>query len=208
MSVISRILSEKIIAVVRLPDGRHMEQTVDALIAGRVLIVEVTMTMSDATRWIEHFASDTLLCVGAGSVRTTDGVKRAVEAGAKFIVSPMFDEVVVQAARAAGVCVIPGACTPTEIHTAWKSGVDAVKLFPVPADGTSYLRAIRAPMPDVPLIPSSGITVENAMQYFNAGAAALAVGSALLDPRLVAAGKFDEISRRATQLSEIARAVK
>ncbi len=200
-----RIFAEKIIAVIRLNAARDMERTVDALIAGRVLLIEMTLTMSDAPRWIEHFAQDTVLCVGAGSVRTVDGVKRAVDAGAKFIVSPMFDEGVVRAAQAAGVCVIPGAATPTEIHNAWKHGVDAVKLFPMPADGVAHLRAIRAPMPDVLLIPSSGVSIDNAADYLDAGAAALAVGSSLVDPRLVSAGSFNEITRRASRLSEIAR---
>jgi 2-dehydro-3-deoxyphosphogluconate aldolase/(4S)-4-hydroxy-2-oxoglutarate aldolase len=124
-------------------------------------------------------------------------VDRAADAGARFVVSPSVDVAVIEAAARHGIASYPGALTPTEISTAWSAGATAVKLFPAGALGPSYLTAVRAPLPDVPLIPTGGIALEEAGTWLAAGAVAVGVGSPLIGDALATGGDLDALAQRA-----------
>lgn len=200
-----KLLRERLIAVIRLRDASKMFEVVSAVVAGGIFNVEITLNTPDALRWIEWYADDATMAVGAGTVLTPEDADAALTAGAKFLVSPIMFEELIPMAHTAEACAIPGGFTPTELYHAHLSGADAVKLFPLADIGPSYLRALRGPLPNIPLIPSNGVTLENAAEFLASGAAALGVGTPLVNQALVDEGKWDEISRRATRLAEIVR---
>jgi 2-dehydro-3-deoxyphosphogluconate aldolase/(4S)-4-hydroxy-2-oxoglutarate aldolase len=136
--------------------------------------------------------SDFLL--GAGTVTDAETVARVVDAGARFIVSPVFRPAVVEACHQHGVPALPGCFSPTEILEAWDMGADIVKVFPATALGPGYIRDVLAPLPQVKLMPTGGVTVDNAGDWIRAGAVAVGLGSALLDPKAIAANDFDAIA--------------
>lgn len=189
-----------VIAVIRAASAKDAEVAARGLAGSGVDSIEVTMTVPGATDVIRDIAADLGLPVGVGSVTDAAGVEAAVSAGATFVVSPGFVPEVVAAALEAAVPAIPGAMTPTEIMRAWESGASAVKVFPVTAlGGPSYVRAVLAPLPHIPLIPSGGIEPEEVDLYLEAGAAAVSLGSSLIDRSAVAAGDADMVQRHARQ---------
>lgn len=200
-----KILREKLIAVIRLHDSTKMYEVVSALVAGGILNIEITLNTPDALRWIQWYADDGTVAIGAGTVLTPEDADGALTAGARFLVSPVYFEEMIPMAHATEACAIPGGFTPTELFRCASAGADAVKLFPLAQLGPAYLRAIRAPLPQIPLIPSNGVTLENAAEFLSAGAAALGVGTPLVNQALVDEGRFDEISRRAQTLVNIVR---
>lgn len=200
-----KIFREKLIAVIRLRDATKMFEVVSAVVAGGIFNIEITLNTPDALRWIGWYADGDAVTVGAGTVLSPEDADAALNAGARFLVSPIFFDELIPMAHAAEASAIPGGLTPTELYRAWISGADAVKLFPLANLGTSYLRAVRAPMPQIPLIPSNGVTLENAAEFLALGASAVGIGSPLVNQALVDEGKFDEITRRATKLVEIVR---
>ncbi|MCU0596648.1 MAG: 2-dehydro-3-deoxyphosphogluconate aldolase, partial [Desulfobacterota bacterium] len=136
--------------------------------------------------------------IGAGTVLDAETAKEAVLAGARFLVSPSLNLDLIHFAREAGVVVIPGAMTPTEIVTAWNAQADLVKVFPAgPVGGPEYIRAIKAPLPQIPLVPTGGVNLQNAAAFIRAGAAALGVGGELVDKKAVAQGNFAVITETA-----------
>jgi 2-dehydro-3-deoxyphosphogluconate aldolase/(4S)-4-hydroxy-2-oxoglutarate aldolase len=132
-----------------------------------------------------------------GTVLTADEVDRAVDAGARFVVSPSVVPEVIEAAQRHGIASYPGALTPTEIHTAWRAGATAVKLFPAGTLGPSYLTAVRAPLPDVPLVPTGGVDVEAVGAWLDAGAVAVGLGGPLIGDALKPGGDLDALAERA-----------
>jgi 2-dehydro-3-deoxyphosphogluconate aldolase/(4S)-4-hydroxy-2-oxoglutarate aldolase len=175
----------------------------DALAAGGVTAVEMTFTTAGALEAIEAMrrtAGDALL-VGAGTVLDADTARRAIEAGATYIVSPVFRAEVVEEAHRQGVPAMPGAYTPTEILTAHEAGADVVKVFPADSLGPSYIRGVRAAMPFLRLMPTGGVTPDNVGEWLAAGAVAVGLGSALVDPTLVAAGDYATITARARAIT-------
>ncbi|HKG90634.1 MAG TPA: bifunctional 4-hydroxy-2-oxoglutarate aldolase/2-dehydro-3-deoxy-phosphogluconate aldolase [Gemmatimonadaceae bacterium] len=191
------------VAVIRMQDPRAAVRTVDALHMGGISAVEVTMTIPGALGVIEELArrADEGLLVGVGSVLDTETARRAVEAGARYVVSPVFKEAVVAEAHRLGVAAMPGAFTPTEILTAHEAGADVVKVFPSEALGPAFFKGVLAPMPFLKLMPTGGVTPENAGEWIRAGAVAVGVGSALMDPKLIAAGDFGALTERARRLA-------
>lgn len=174
--IITRMLADRLIGVVRLRRPADLGQIVDAM-AGNMTIVEITLTTPDALSWIERLAARGDLLVGAGSVLSQAEAWTAIGAGARFIASPIFDPDVRDAVRASGCAYMPGALTPTEIVAAWRGGADIVKLFPAPADATGYIRSLCGPLPGIPLAPSGGVDAATAPALLEAGAAALNVGT-------------------------------
>ena len=191
------------VAVIRMKDARAAVRTVEALHAGGVSAVEVTMTVPGALGVIEELArrGDSGLVVGVGSVLDAATARRAVDAGARYVVSPVFKQEVVAEAHRLGVAAMPGAFTPTEILTAHEAGADVVKVFPSEALGPAFFKGVLAPMPFLRLMPTGGVTPENAGEWIRAGAVAVGVGSALMDPTLIAAGDFDALTERARRLT-------
>lgn len=199
----ARIEECRIVPIVRAGSGALALRAAEAILAGGISVLEITMTVPDATTVIrvlrEKFGGRVVL--GAGTVMDGQTADACVDAGADFIVSPGFDPGTVAAARARGVVVMPGALTPTEVIAAWRSGADMVKIFPCSAlGGPKYIRALRGPLPEVKLMATGGVNVTTLADYLAAGASALGVGAELVDPALLAAGGDSVITERARDL--------
>ncbi len=190
-----------VVAVIRLTDATKLSAVVEALAAGGVRAIEVTMTVPGAIRLIEQI-SGTLpagFVLGAGTVLDPETARQAILAGAQFVVSPVFREGVVRLCHRYGVAAMPGCFTPTEILEAWEAGADIVKVFPATALGPGYFKDVRGPLPQVRLMPTGGVSLANAGDWITAGAVAVGVGTALVDGKAVAAGRFDVITATAAQ---------
>lgn len=196
---LARILKDRLIAVVRTDSADGLPDVVAALAEGGITIVEVTLTIPDALTAIERITqiAGSRLLVGAGTVLDADAAKAARDAGAAFLVSPIVNETVVQMAKRVGLPVMPGAYTPTEIHTAWRMGADIVKVFPADSLGPAFIRAVKGPLPDVRLMPTGGVDERTAGQFLTAGACCLGVGSQLVNPALFRNRDFAGLTRLA-----------
>jgi 2-dehydro-3-deoxyphosphogluconate aldolase / (4S)-4-hydroxy-2-oxoglutarate aldolase len=206
-ATVTRLEAGGVVAVIRLQDGSKLRAVVDALAEGGVTGLEVTMTVPRAIELIGEIAP-TLpenFVIGAGTVVDPETALAAVHAGAKFIVGPVFRPAVVEACHRAGVAVMPGCFSPTEILAAWDAGADIVKVFPATVLGPGFFKDIRGPLPHVKLMPTGGVSLENAGDWIKAGAVAIGVGTALVDPKLVAAGDYAAIAGRARQFVESVR---
>jgi len=195
-----------LIPVLRAKSEKQAHGVVEAMLAGGVTVVEVTMTVPGAVDLLsalrrEH--GDRLL-LGAGTVTTADEAEATIAAGAEFIVSPSFHPAVVSRTRALGKVSIPGALTPTEVHTAWQAGADYVKIFPCSAvGGAPYLKALLAPFPHLRLIPTGGVTLQTADSFLKAGARALGVGSDLVNLAAIDGGHPETITEAARAYLEV-----
>jgi len=204
LSPLNRVLDRVIVAVIRAESPDQLVDVAEALVAGGVEVMEVTFTVPRATQVLEKVAAKlgSRILLGAGTVLDPETARIAILAGAEFIVSPTTNPQVIEMCRRYSKLAMPGALTPTEVVTAWQAGADIVKIFPSELTGPRYLKLLHAPLPQVRLMPTGGVNVETAAEYLKAGACALGVGGALVDPKLVAAGDFAEIERRAKQLVE------
>lgn len=188
-----------LVAILRSASTRHYAAAVEVLVASDVRVVEVTLTAADAVASIRALVrayAGTDVVVGAGTVVSSDQAEACIDAGAAFLVSPAVTPDVMATARIAGVAVYPGALTPTEILSAHRSGASAVKLFPASAVSPGYLKDVRGPFPDIPVIPTGGIGVDEIPSWLAAGAAAVGLGSPLLGSSL-AEGPDAAFTRRA-----------
>lgn len=188
-----------VVAVIRLKDAAALGAVVDALATGGVLALEVTMTVPGAIELMRKI-SPTLppdVVLGAGTVLDAETAQAAIEAGARYVVSPVFREEVLRTCHRFDVAALPGCFTPTEILEAWEAGADVVKVFPATALGPGYFRDLRGPFPNLRLMPTGGVSLANAGDWIRAGAVAIGVGTALVDAEAVAARRFGEITERA-----------
>jgi 2-dehydro-3-deoxyphosphogluconate aldolase / (4S)-4-hydroxy-2-oxoglutarate aldolase len=191
-----------VVAVIRLKDGRALRAVVDALVAGGVRALEVTMTVPGAVDLIRQLAP-TLpsgFLLGAGTVLDQETARAVIGAGAAFVVSPVFRPEVIRACHECGAAAMPGCFSPTEILAAHECGADIVKVFPATALGPQFIKDVRAPLPHLKLMPTGGVTVNNAGDWIRAGAAAVGLGSALIDAAAIDRGAFDVIERNARQV--------
>jgi 2-dehydro-3-deoxyphosphogluconate aldolase/(4S)-4-hydroxy-2-oxoglutarate aldolase len=200
-----------VVPVVRAPSAPLAIRAVEAVLAGGIAVFEITMTVPDALSVIrslvERFGDRAT--VGAGTVLSASDALACIDAGAQFVVSPGLDLATVAAVHARGLPMMPGALTPTEVITAWKAGADMVKIFPCSAvGGAKYLRALRGPLPDVQMLPTGGVSLSTARDYIEAGAAALGVGSELVDVAAIAAGADATVTERARELCAVVRAAR
>lgn len=202
MEFIEKLQQVGVVAVIRGKSADDAVATCEALLRGGVRGIELTFTTPDCCdavkRVLENAPEDA--AVGVGTVRTTEQMENAAEAGATYAVCPHFDPEVVCAALERGIPVLPGALTPTEIVQVWDSGAAAVKLFPGSAFGPSYVKAVRAPLPDIPLMPTGGVSPSNMAEWFEAGVVAVGMGGNL------AKGTPEEIEAAArSTMAELAR---
>jgi 2-dehydro-3-deoxyphosphogluconate aldolase / (4S)-4-hydroxy-2-oxoglutarate aldolase len=197
-----RILDGRVIAVVRLGDRTLVRPVCDALIEGGISCLEITMTVPDAMSIIREIAASTpaSVLIGAGSVLDADTARRCIDAGARYIVSPVFHPAIMNAAHEGDAIAIPGAFSPTEIQSAHEAGADMVKVFPADNLGRSFFKSILAPMPHLRLIPTGGVTLDNAADWLRAGACAVGIGSALLDPETIARCDYAALAAKARTL--------
>jgi 2-dehydro-3-deoxyphosphogluconate aldolase/(4S)-4-hydroxy-2-oxoglutarate aldolase len=200
--VAARIEAKGLVAILRLQDSQTTLPIVEALCAGGVDCIEFTMTTPGALRALEQVTQrygDEIL-FGAGTVLDAETARTVITSGARFVVSPALSLPLIEMCHRYGIAVVPGTFTPTEILTAWQAGSDLVKVFPVSAVGPSYLRAVLAPLPQVRIIPTGGITLETAADYVRAGAVAVGLTTTLVDDATVRAGRFDVITQRTARL--------
>lgn len=199
-----------IVAVIRIKDPDRLRGVVDAISEGGVRVLEVTMTVPGAVDLIAKLAPTMPegFVLGAGTVVDAATVARVVDAGARFVVSPVYRQTVVSACHARGVAAMPGCFSPTEILDAWDGGADVVKVFPATTLGPGFIKDIRGPLPHVKLMPTGGVTVDNAGDWIRAGAVAVGVGTALLDAKAIADGRFDVLRRNAERIVANVRAAR
>ena len=199
-----RLCDKGIVAVVRAQSSGQLIDVARSLLAGGVDCIEITMTTPNALEVIRRCRQAVEgAMIGVGSVLDADTADAAVEAGAQFVVSPIFDPAIVAKAHDREVPVVPGCFTPTEIHAATVVGADMVKVFPAGFFGPKFFKAILAPMPHLKLTPTGGVNLETAAAWIQAGAKTLGVGSALVTKKALADGDFDEIERLARQYVSI-----
>jgi 2-dehydro-3-deoxyphosphogluconate aldolase/(4S)-4-hydroxy-2-oxoglutarate aldolase len=203
---LQRVLTCGIVAVIRAADGERLVDAAEALLAGGVQVMEVTFTVPDAVQVLRRVADrlgDRVL-LGAGTVLDSETARAAILAGAEFIVSPSTNCDVIRLCRRYSKLVMPGAFTPTEVVAAWEAGADIVKVFPSDIHGPKYLKALRGPLPQIRLMPTGGVNLETAADFFRAGACALGVGGSLVEAQAVEAGNMPRIESLARQFSQIA----
>ena len=210
-AAVRRICDVGIIAVVRADSAQDAVRLAEAVLAGGLPVVEITLTVPGALQVVERLAQDfgDAALIGAGSVRDADGARACIASGARFVVSPVLETGVIEACRAQDVAVIPGALTPTEILAACAAGADLVKVFPASAlGGPGYIRALRNPLPGLGLVPTGGVTLASIPAYIGAGASALGAGSDLVDPQAAREGRLDGVTQAARAWADAVRAAR
>jgi 2-dehydro-3-deoxyphosphogluconate aldolase/(4S)-4-hydroxy-2-oxoglutarate aldolase len=195
-------------AILRTSIEDAVAPAMEAAVRGGFRIVEFTLNTPDALDHITRFSRQEDLVVGAGTVLTVDEARSAIGAGAKFLVSPVVDEEVIEVARTAGVAVMPGTHTPTEMLRAHRAGAPLQKLFPAPGSGPDYVRACLGPLPFLRIVPTSGVDGSNVGQFLAAGSWAVGFVASLFVASDLEAGRFDRIERRAAELLGAVRAAR
>jgi 2-dehydro-3-deoxyphosphogluconate aldolase/(4S)-4-hydroxy-2-oxoglutarate aldolase len=206
--VVQTIRDVGIIPVVRAQSADEAMRAIDAIREGGISLLEITMTVPGAVGVIEEvskrYGADAL--VGAGTVLDGKTARACIEAGAQFVVSPSLNLETIEVCRGHGVAVLPGALTPTEVVNAWSAGADFVKVFPAGAvGGASYLKALKAPLPQIELVPTGGVSLKTAADFIKAGASALGVGADLVDLKALREGQQQIITERAREFVRIIR---
>jgi 2-dehydro-3-deoxyphosphogluconate aldolase/(4S)-4-hydroxy-2-oxoglutarate aldolase len=199
---LARLRACKLLPILRLPSDAEVLAMSEGLLDGGLPLLELSLTMPNAVPLIAELVArfGAQASIGAGTVLTIEQVDAVAAAGASFLVSPVTDPRILAHARALGLATFPGALTPTEVVTAWNAGADAVKVFPCQAvGGASYLRALKAPLPDIQLLPTGGIHRANARDHLAAGAMALGMGGDLVDLEVLRAEGKPAIAQRARE---------
>lgn len=208
-NVLEAIKEYKIIAIMRRIPREHALPAAEALYQGGIRLIEVTFDQEkkiaeqDTLSVIEEMEKvfRGRMCIGAGTVITEEQVEKAVEAGAKYIISPNTDEAVIRRTKKLGAVSIPGALTPTEVAAAYRAGADFVKVFPAGSLGISYLKAVMAPLSHIPMLAVGGINENNLRDYLNAGMAGAGIGSNIVNESLVQSGGYDQIEALARKFT-------
>lgn len=205
-ALLTRLHDERAVAIIRTDTQDKAARAMDAAVRGGFRVIEFTLGCPGAYELVEDFlARDPDLVVGVGTVLTCEEARRAVDAGASFIVSPTTDEAVIQTALDLGVIAMPGAYTANELYSAHRAGAQLQKLFPAPALGPDYARMVLGPLPFLRLVPTSGVTADNVAAWFEAGVFAVGFVASLFDPNDLREGNFDAIEQRARECVHAAR---
>ena len=206
--VLARIKEMGLVPVLRAASEEQAMELASAIAEGGITVLEVTMTVPGAVRVMARLAKERPeILLGAGTVLDPETAHACIEEGAQFVVSPGFNLKTVELCRKQSIAVLPGALTPTEILAAWEAGADVVKVFPVSAmGGAKYLKSLKAPLPQIELIPTGGVSLTTAREYLEAGAYALGVGADLVDPEAIVRGRPEQITETARRYVETVRA--
>ena len=201
--ILNQLLDEKVIAIVRLDSGEKLVKVAEALRTGGISVIEFTCTTPSALDMIKeasnHFGEEVL--IGAGTVLDPETARAAILAGAEFIVTPTINLETLAICKRYGKPIVAGAMTPTEMLTAWEAGADLVKVFPANIiGGPAFIKAVLAPLPQLRLVPTGGVSADNAAQFLEAGAVAVAVGGNLVNKKAVANGAWSAITTEAQRL--------
>jgi 2-dehydro-3-deoxyphosphogluconate aldolase / (4S)-4-hydroxy-2-oxoglutarate aldolase len=199
---IQQISNLGVIAVIRLQDANKLSRVVDAIRSGGVKAIEITMTVPNAIPMIRSLAAnlppDVLL--GAGTVTNPQTAEEVIQAGARFVVSPVLNPEMIKVCNAADIAVLPGCYSPTEIFAAWDAGADVIKIFPATSLGPKFLKDIAGPFPYIKMMPTGGVTLDNVGEWIAAGAVAVGIGSDLLDKKAIEQGNYAVLTERASRV--------
>jgi 2-dehydro-3-deoxyphosphogluconate aldolase/(4S)-4-hydroxy-2-oxoglutarate aldolase len=210
-SILKKMEQVGVVPVVRAESSDNVLRAVEALVEGGIPVAEITMTVPGAVAVIERCAAlfGDRITLGAGSVTTADMCTEVIDAGSVFVVTPVFKAAVIDVCKRRDVCVVVGALTPTEIFAAWEAGADVIKVFPAKAmGGAAYLRMVHEPLPQIPLAPTGGVTLETLADYFKAGAPFVGAGGDLVSKQAIDAGDTRAITKRARQYVAAIRAAR
>jgi len=207
MSALQQILTHKIVAVVRLDDYTRAVDVAQALVAGGITVLEFTLTGKGAIEAIAatRRALGEAACVGVGTVLKPEEAQAALDSGAQFVVTPAVRRAVIAACVKRNTPILCGGFTPTELLEAYEAGAELVKLFPAQLGGPRYIKDVLAPMPFLKIVPTGGVSAENARDYLAAGAVAVGIGGNLVPRQAVAAGAFERITSAARACVEAVR---
>jgi 2-dehydro-3-deoxyphosphogluconate aldolase/(4S)-4-hydroxy-2-oxoglutarate aldolase len=210
VDALSQILSSGVVAVVRMKDAQRLGKVLAAISAGGVRCLEITMTVPNAVKMIEEASASAPagVLVGAGTVTDPDTASAVMDAGARFVVGPVFSLPVVRVVKERGVVAIPGCFSPTEIITASQAGADIIKVFPATSLGPRFIKDLHGPLPHVRLMPTGGVSIENAGEWIKAGACAVGIGTDLLDKAMIEAEDYEGLTQRAKRLVEIVQSAR
>ncbi|WP_298914682.1 bifunctional 4-hydroxy-2-oxoglutarate aldolase/2-dehydro-3-deoxy-phosphogluconate aldolase [uncultured Nostoc sp.] len=199
---LSQLQKHRAIAVIRAPKIEVGQQMAMAVASGGIKLIEITWNSDRAGELISQLRLELPDCtIGTGTLFNLQQLQEAIASGAQFLFTPHFDPAMVQAAQEKNVPIIPGALTPTEIVTAWSQGASCVKVFPVQAvGGADYIKSLQGPLGQIPLIPTGGVTLENAKEFLQAGAIAVGLSSELFPKKLVTEGNWEAIASGAKNL--------
>lgn len=200
ISTLNQILDLGVVPIIRCETAEMGLGAARAIYKGGLPVLEVTMTVPGALGLLEKLSDEfgDKLLLGAGTVLDSETARACMLAGARFLVTPGLDVRTIEIAKRYSVPIFPGALTPTEIQTAWQAGADLIKVFPCSAmGGASYIKALKAPLPQVLLAPTGGVDIHNLGEFFDAGSDAVAVGSSLMDTKALREGRFDVIEKSA-----------
>jgi len=206
--IVEKIEMLGLVPVVRASSSDEAIKVIDAVLAGGVNILEITMTVPGAVKVIEKVADKygSEVLVGAGTVLDPETARACLLAGAQFIVSPALNLDTIALCHRYSAPVMPGVLTPTEVITAWSAGADFVKVFPCGAvGGASYIKNLKGPFPQIKMIPTGGVSLKTAAEFLKAGASALGVGTDLVDVKAIRAGSTNVVTDRAKEFIEIVR---
>ncbi len=199
---VQKISDLGVVAVIRMQNPDKLKKVVEAIRAGGVKCIEITMTVPNAVEIIRGMSkalpSDVIL--GAGTVTDAKTAHEVIAAGAQFVVSPILNLEVIKICNAADIAVMPGCYTPTEIFTAWNSGADVCKVFPATSLGPKYFKDLSGPFPHIKLMPTGGVTIENVGEWIAAGAVAVGIGSDLLDKKAIDEEHYEVLTERAKRM--------
>lgn len=200
--ILSHITSTGVVAVIRMKDTRRLAKVIEAVRLGGVKSIEITMTVPGAVEIIRELAKSVPadVRVGAGTVMDRDTAIAVIDAGAQFVVGPVLDFQIIKVCAERDRVVMPGCFSPTEIHSAWRAGADIVKVFPATSLGPKYFKDIRGPFPDLRLMPTGGVTIDNVGEWIAAGAVAVGIGSDLLDKKAIEEERYEVLTERAGRM--------
>ncbi|HZQ06281.1 MAG TPA: bifunctional 4-hydroxy-2-oxoglutarate aldolase/2-dehydro-3-deoxy-phosphogluconate aldolase [Anaerolineae bacterium] len=204
MSAIQQILTQKVVAIIRLEEYSRAIETAQALVAGGISVLEFTMTGKgaiEAVSQVRRILNDSA-CVGIGSVLKAEEANAAIDAGAQFVVTPTVSPQVIAACVNRATPILAGGFTPTELLKAYEAGSELVKLFPAQQGGPRYVKEILAPLPFLKLVPTGGVSADNLRDYFTAGAVAIGIGGNLISKPAVASGEFEKITDAARTIRQ------
>ena len=199
---LTQILTSGVVAVIRMKDRQQLLNVIKAIRAGGVTSIEITMTVPEAVDIIGGLVQSVPddVVIGAGTVTDVETAKAVIGAGARFVVGPILNLDVVRYCHAHNIVVMPGCLSPTEILAGWNAGADVIKVFPATSLGPKYFKDLKGPFPDIRLMPTGGVTIENVGEWVQAGAVAVGIGSDLLDKKAIEENRFDVLTERARRL--------
>ena len=202
--IVDKIIELKAVAVIRMEDPSKLIKVAEAIYDGGVKAIEITMTVPNAIEAIALASREigNKVLIGVGSILDSEMAQKAIDAGAQFVVSPIFKKEIIEKSHKNNIPAMPGTFSPTEVQLAYEAGADIVKLFPADVLGMPFIKGIKAPMPHLKIMPTGGVSLTNAGEWLKSGACAVGVGSALIDRQAILEENYTVLTRKAEQIME------